>query len=104
MDVENSIEFIVHSQARAEARADRADQRMDRLERATAQTNRAVMRLVRPGLSLRSDVRELQRHRTQGEKFRAQTEQNLAEITGKLDALIDIVDRSVRRNGGRAHR
>jgi hypothetical protein len=36
MDVENSIEFIVHSQARAEARADRAGERMDRLERAIA--------------------------------------------------------------------
>jgi hypothetical protein len=63
-----------------------------------------VKGLVRPGLSHRSDVRELQRYRAQSEKFRAQTEQNLAEITGKLDALIDIVDRSVRRNGRRAHR
>jgi hypothetical protein len=75
---------------------------MDRLERAIAQTNRVVMRLVRTGISLRSDVRELQRFRTQSEKFRAQTEQNMAEITSKLDALIDIVDKSLRRNGGRA--
>jgi chromosome segregation ATPase len=110
MDVEKSIEFILHSQARAEARADRAeermdraDQRMDRLERAIAQTNRVVKVLVRAGVSLRSDVRELQRYRTASEKFRVQTEQNLAEITGKLNALIDIVDKSIRRDGGRGH-
>ena len=111
MDVEKSIEFILQSLARAEVRADRADQRMDRadermdrLERAIAQTNRIVKGLVRAGVSLRSDVRELQRYRAASEKFRAQTEQNLAEITGKLDALIDIVDKSIRRNGGRRHR
>jgi hypothetical protein len=48
-------------------------------------------------------MRELQRYRAASEKFRARTEQNLAEITGKLDALIDIVDKSIRRNGGRGH-
>jgi outer membrane protein TolC len=83
---------------------DRADQCADRLERAIAQTNRVVKALVRAGGSLRSDVRELQRYRAQSEKSRAQTEQNLAEITGKLDALIDIADRSMRRCGGRRHR
>jgi chromosome segregation ATPase len=103
MDVERTIEFILQSQAKAEARADRAEERMDRLERSIAQTNRTVKGLVRAGLSIRSDVRELQRYRAQSEKFRAQTEQNLAEITGKLDALIDIVDKSIRRNGGHRH-
>jgi hypothetical protein len=83
---------------------DCADQRMDSLERAIAQSIRVVKGLVRAGGSLRSDVRELQRYRAQSEKFRAQTEQNLAEITGKLDALIDIVDRLVRCNRGRARR
>jgi nanoRNase/pAp phosphatase (c-di-AMP/oligoRNAs hydrolase) len=109
MDVERTIEFILHSQAKAEARADRADQRMDRaeqrmdrLERALAQNIRVVKGLVRAGVSLRSDMREMQRWRAASEKFRAQTERNLAEITGKLDALIDIVDKSLRRNGGRA--
>ena len=103
MDVEKSVEFILHSQARSEARADRAEQRMDRLESAIAQNIRIVKGLVRAGLSLRSGARELQRYRAASEKFRAQTEQNLAEITRKLDALIDIVDKSIRRNGGRGH-
>jgi nanoRNase/pAp phosphatase (c-di-AMP/oligoRNAs hydrolase) len=101
MDVGKTMEFILQSQAKAEARADRAEQRMDRLERAIAQNIRVVKGLVRAGVSLRSDVRELQRWRAASEKFRAQTEQNSAKITGKLDALIDIVDKSIRRNGGR---
>jgi L-lactate utilization protein LutB len=58
---------------------------MDRLERLGE-------RLVRSGLSLCSDVQELK-------EFRRRTEQNLAEITEKLDALIDVVDKSIRRNG-----
>jgi hypothetical protein len=41
---------------------------------------------------VRSDARELK-------EFRRRTEQNLAEITEKLDALIDVVDKSIRRNG-----
>ena len=108
MNVEKTIEFILEMQAktearfgkteerfaRAEARADRADRRMDRLER-------VVKGLVRSGVSLRSDVRDLQKWRAQSEKFHARTEENLAEITGKLDALIDIVDKTLRRNGGK---
>jgi hypothetical protein len=58
---------------------------MDRLERLSEP-------LVRSGLSLRSDVLELK-------EFRRRTEQNLAEITEKLEALIDVVDKSIRRNG-----
>jgi ectoine hydroxylase-related dioxygenase (phytanoyl-CoA dioxygenase family) len=108
MNVEKTIEFILEMQAkaeerfaRAEARADRADRRMDRLEASIAQTNRVVKALVRTGRGLRSDVRELQRYRVEAEKFHARTEENLSEITGKLDALIDIVDKTLRRNGGK---
>jgi hypothetical protein len=107
MNVEKTIEFILDMQAKseerfakseerfakAEARADRADRRMDRLEGVAKQ-------LVRSGVSLRSDVRELQKFRLRAEKFQARTEENLAEISGKLDALIDVVDKSIRRNGG----
>ena len=108
MNVEKTSEFILDMQAKsedrfaqwekrfakAEARADRADRRMDRLEN-------VVKQLVRSGLPLRSDVRELQKLRARSEKFQLRTEENLAEITEKLDALIDVVDRSVRHNGGK---
>jgi hypothetical protein len=93
MNVEKTIEFILDIQAKAEARADRADRRMDRLES-------MVKQLVRSGLSLRSDVRKLQEFRVQSEKFRVRTEENLAEITDKLDGLIGVVDKWIRRNGG----
>ena len=100
MNIEKTIQFIIESQAqtearfareeerfaRAMARADRADRRMDRLENITK-------RLVRSGLSLRSDVRQVQ-------KFRAKTEENLSEISEKLNALIDVADKSIGRNGG----
>jgi len=75
---------------------------MDRLERAVAQNTRLLRGLVRAGVSLRSDVRELQKYRVASEKFRVRMEQNMAEITDRLDALIDIVDKSIRGNGGRA--
>lgn len=100
MNIEKTIEFIIENQAkseerfaraeerfnRAEERKDRADRRMDRLEQITKQ-------LVRSGLSIRSDVPQLR-------KFRAKTEENLLEITEKLNTLIDVVDTSIRRNGG----
>ena len=99
MNIEKTMEFILHMQARAEerwAKAEerfaRSERRLDRIERVLAQTNRVVAGLARSGVSLRSDVRKLQ-------EFRARTEENLAEITDKLNALIDIVDKPHRRNG-----
>jgi len=38
-----------------------------------------------------SDVRELRKYRVESEKLPARTEQKMAEIAGKLDALIDKV-------------
>jgi hypothetical protein len=64
MNVEDTIEYLLEQQARAEVRfqkaqerMDRADKRLDGLERVVSQTNRVVTRLVRYGVSLRSDVR-----------------------------------------------
>jgi hypothetical protein len=77
MDIERAIEFLIKNQARMDARFDarfdRADERFhqveqrfrqaearfDRLERAVRLNNRVVTRLVRYGVSLRSDVRRL---------------------------------------------
>lgn len=115
MDVEKTIEFILELSAKteqrfaqneerfakieegfakAEARADRADRRMDRLETALAQTIRVVKLMVRAGRPLRSDIRRLQ-------QSQEKTGQKLSEVDGKLDALIDIVDQSIQRNGGK---
>jgi uncharacterized coiled-coil protein SlyX len=102
MNLEHAIEFLIKNQARMDARMDakfdRADQRflqaeerLDRLERGlaensrvVAQNNRIVTQLARSGVNLRSDVRR--------------TEKNLAEVSEKLNILIDVVERHVRGN------
>jgi uncharacterized coiled-coil protein SlyX len=96
MDVERTIQFLLKNQARIDARMDakfakadarfvKAEKRLDRLEQVVAQNNRIVSQLVRYGVSLRSDVRRI--------------DKALAETDEKLNALIDIVDQSIRRNG-----
>ena len=96
MDVERTIQFLLKNQARIDARMDakfakadarfvKAEKRLDRLEQVVAQNNRIVSQLVRYGVSLRSDVRRI--------------DKALAETDEKLNALIDIVDQTIRRNG-----
>ena len=97
MDVEKTMEFILDMQAKCEERWAKNEQRW-------AKAERLVERLVRSGLSLRSDVREARSEVQELKKFRRRTEQNLAEITEKLDALIDVVDKSIRRNGTKRQR
>ena len=104
MNIEKTIEFILEQQAqaqvqaeeryeKAEARMDRADRRMDRLEA-------SVRQLVRYGVSLRVDVR---RHDKAMLRIDAALERlALAQVETdvKLNALIDIVDKTI-RNGKR---
>ena len=96
MDVERTIQFLLKNQARIDARMDakfakadarfvKAEKRLDRLEQVLAQNNRIVSQLVRYGVSLRSDVRRI--------------DKALAETDEKLNALIDIFDQSIRRHG-----
>ena len=99
MDVEKTIEFIMDHQGHAE-------DRMERLERAISQTNRVVNQLVRYGVSLRSDVRRLDKAMVRLAEVHAETDEKLkvlaeihAETDGKLNALIDLVDKTIRRNG-----
>ena len=99
MDVEKTIEFLMGHQAQAEVR-------MERLERAVSQTNRVVNQLVRYGVSLRSDVRRLDKAMVRLAEVHAETDEKLkalaevhAETDEKLNALIDLVDKTVRRNG-----
>jgi chromosome segregation ATPase len=118
MDVERTIEFLLKNQARMDARFDakfakaderfaqaekrfvQAEKRLDRLERGlaensrlVAQNNRIVTQLARFGVTLRSDVRKTERNL-------AKITESLSEMDYKLDALVDIVDRQIRGNGG----
>ena len=99
MDVEKTIEFILGMQAKWEERWAKNEERWAKAERRMDRLERLGERLVRSGLSLRSDVREVRSDVQELKEFRRRTEQNLAEITEKLDALIDVVDKSIRRNG-----
>ena len=91
MDVEKTIEFIMDHQGHAE-------DRMERLERAISQTNRVVNQLVRYGVSLRSDVRRNERAIIRLDKAMARLAEVHADTDEKLNALIDLVDQSIRRN------
>jgi len=91
MDVEKTIEFIMDHQAQSEGR-------MERLERAISQTNRVVNQLVRYGVSLRSDVRRHERAIIRLDKAMARLAEVHADTDEKLNALIDLVDQSIRRN------
>jgi hypothetical protein len=99
MDVEKTIEFIMEHQAQAEVRMERLDRNMERLERAISQTNRVVNQLVRYGVSLRSDVRRHDEAIIRLDKAMAHLAEVHAETDGKLNALIDLVDKTIRRNG-----
>ena len=106
MNVERTMEFILEQQAKFEenfARIERGlaqtqgglagtQRALAQTQRVLRQTNRVVAGLARTGVSLRSDIR---RH----ERAIARLEEIHAETDDKLNALIDIMDKSIRRNG-----
>jgi hypothetical protein len=103
MDVEKTIDFLLKNQARMDARFEakfaKADERLSRLERVVATNNRVVTRLVRYGVSLRSDVRRLDKALIRIAEAQAKSAEKMVEIEEKLDGVIDIIDKSIRRNG-----
>jgi uncharacterized protein HemX len=117
MNVEQTIEFLLKNQARMDARMDakfakaeqrfaQAEKRLDRLERVVAQNSRLMTRLTRYGVSLRSDVRKIEKNLAEvaerslvTEKNLSKASESLSEADDKLNALIDFVDRHIRGNG-----
>ncbi len=115
MDVDRTIELLLKNQARmdtrmdakfakAEARFAKADARfakaekpLDRLERLVAQNNRIANRLVRYGVSLRTDARRI-------DQALAETAEKLAETDEKLNTLVDIVNHTICGNDKRPRR
>lgn len=96
MDVEKTIEFILGSQAKAEERANRADARADRADKRLDRLERIVTQMAVSGQRFRSDVRAFQ---AEVREFQARVDAALSGTTYKLNALIDTVDKLVRRNG-----
>jgi hypothetical protein len=99
MEVEKTIEFILAQKAQAEGRMEGRDRAIERLERAISQPNRTANQLVRHGVSLRSDVRRHDEAIIRLDKAMAHLAEVHAETDGKLSCLIDLVDKTIRRNG-----
>ncbi|MGH9430240.1 MAG: hypothetical protein ACRD3T_01720 [Terriglobia bacterium] len=116
MDVEKAIQFLLENQARFDARMEanfakaeerfaraeerfakaeerfaKAEKRMDRIERVVAQ-------LAATGLKFRNEIRRAQLESDRQIKTLAELQAGTDE---KLNTLIDIVDKTIRRSDGR---
>jgi uncharacterized membrane protein len=61
MKIEETMKFILESQARAEARADRADARMDRMEKKAEREMAAIRKLLHQGMKSLAELAEAQK-------------------------------------------
>jgi hypothetical protein len=84
--------------AKAEQRSLRAERRFDRVERVVGQTTRVVGQLASASLRFRNEIRRSQIEANR--QLKALRERSY-ETEDKLNALIDVVDKSIRRNGKR---
>lgn len=102
MNVEKTIEFLLKNHARADARMEakfaKVDQRMTRLENVVRTNNRVVAGLSRYGVSLRSDVRRLEKALIRVAEAQAKSDEKLVEVEEKRNGVIDVVDRFIRQN------
>jgi hypothetical protein len=110
MDAEKTMEFILVQQAQFEANFAKADKRLDRLERLSAQSNRLVAKLAGYGRTLRSDIHRhekrvaaahvraeqaYERDESAGEYAR----QMKAELDAAMKSLARTLEQFMRRNG-----
>ena len=106
MNIERTMEFILKQQAileanfaKADERFAKAEKRMDRVEQVLAQTNRVVGKLASASLRFRNEIR---RSQAEADRELKALRERSAETEDKLNALIDLVDRTIRRNGRRS--
>ena len=111
MDVDKTIQFLLENQARFDARMEtnftraeerfaKAEERFAKAERRMDRVERVVAQLAAAGLRFRNEIRRSQLGTERQIKALAERQ---AETENKLDALIDIVDKTIRRNNGRKH-
>lgn len=103
MNSERTIEFLIKNQVRMDARMEakfaKVDRRLDRLEPVVAQNNKIVTQLARYGVSLRSDVRRIDKSLAEVSENLPKASERLNETDDQLNGLIDIMDRHLRGNG-----
>jgi hypothetical protein len=106
MDIENTMRFIVDTQAKLEASAQMHDERLARIEGLTAQIGSLVEANTARIAQLVDVCFSLARHAEDSDRRMQAGFDELREIQAaseyKLNALIDTVDKIVRRNGGKS--
>ena len=93
MNVEDTIKFILDSQARAEARADREDARMDKMEKRAEREMAAIRKLLHQGMKSLVELTEKQKELAKAQKDTDRT----------LKAFIKSLRNGRRDNGKNGH-
>ena len=96
MDVEKTMEFILNAQARLEASAQQHEERIARLESSMATATDLIGRLAQAETRLAEHMQDLRETQAAGFKELREVQ---AATEYKLNALIDTVDKIVRKNG-----
>jgi len=113
MDIDKTMEFILEQQARFEENQAkfeenqvkfeenflRADERFAKAEKRLDRLDRLMSQMARMGLRFRNQLR---RSQVESEKRLAILEEKMSETTDKLNALIDVVDKTLRNGKERA--
>jgi len=96
MNIERTMEFILKQQAKFESNFAKAEKRLDRLERVVGQ-------LASASLRFRNEIRrsqiEADRQLKALRELSHGTAEKLDETADKLNTLIGVVDKFIRRNG-----
>jgi hypothetical protein len=96
MDIEQTVRFILDTQAKLEASAHLHDERMARIEAAVEANTGRIAQLVDVSLSLAHHAEETDRRIRE---LAEDTNRRFQDTDYKLNALIETVDKLVRHNG-----
>ena len=102
MDIENTMRFILDTQAKLEASAQMHDERLARIEGLTAQIGSLVEANTARIAQLVDVCFSLARHAEDSDRRMGELREMQAASEYKLNALIETVDKIVRRNGDKS--
>ncbi|MGH9351074.1 MAG: hypothetical protein ACRD2G_02765 [Terriglobia bacterium] len=99
MDVEKTMRFILEMQAKHEASVQKHDEQLSRLERLVDANSTRISQLVDISLSLAHHGEETDRRISETDRLIKELRDAQAHSDYKLNALIDAVEKLIRRNG-----
>lgn len=100
MDVEKTMQFILEMQAKHEIAIQQSNERVARIERLIETNTTRIGQLVDVSLSLAHHGEQTDRSIAEIKELMKHIAEVQAQTDYKLNALIDTVDKIVRRNGG----